>query len=273
MNRKRILTQRCLLLFLLLATLAGCSKDDSEPIQLYYAIYDDKSNPVEDNRVLLLFPASDKTQLIIFGGDGHYAISNSDETVANVTMESKHINITPLSTGNSAVTITDNSGGLYTLKIKVTYRELNLIIDKQDVIVIGNKLSETQKMEIQQKAALTFPVKVNGGFSFIYNNLDQQRGEVSIYKDKYGENGVQSTFEDKYTETASVGYRSFVIQIDEKKREFVLNRYYDAPMPRSGDMIVSIAFIEILTDQFKIDYPDVESVYTQQRLINLRMEY
>ncbi|MEG0693844.1 MAG: hypothetical protein RR444_12280, partial [Oscillospiraceae bacterium] len=250
----------------LLATLTGCSKDDdNKSIQLYYAIYDDKSDPVEGNRVSLLFPTSDKTQLIILGGDGDYAISNSDETVVNVTMESKHINITPLSTGSSTVKITDKSGGLYALNIDVLYQKLNLIIDKQDVIVIGDKLSEMQKAEIRQKAALTLPVKVNGGYSFIYN-LDQHKGEVSIYKDKYGENGVLSTFEEKYTETAGKGYRSFAIQIDGKKREFILNRYV-VPVSKS-DMIVPVAFIEIITEQFKADYPDVESVYTQQRLIN-----
>lgn len=272
MNRKRILAQWCLLISVLLVILTGCSKDDdNKPIQLHYDIYNDKPNPVEDNLVSLLFPASGKTQLIIFGGDGHYAISNSDETVVNVTMESMHINITPLSTGNSTITITDNSGGLYTLNIKVLYRKSNFIIDKQDVVVIGDKLSEAQKTEIQQKAALTLPVKVNGGFSFIYNLYPQKGGEVSIYKDKYGENGIQSTFEEKYTETESVGYRSFVIQIDGKKREFILNQYI-APKSKS-DMIVPVAFIEILTDLFKADYPDVESVYTQQRLVNLKMEY
>ena len=79
---------------LLVVFSTGCSKDDdNKPIQLHYAIYNDKPNPVEGNRVSLLFPASDKTQLIIFGGDGHYAISNSDETVVNVTLESMHINL------------------------------------------------------------------------------------------------------------------------------------------------------------------------------------
>lgn len=111
---------------LLVVFSTGCSKDDdNKPIQLHYTIYNDKPNSVEGNRVSLLFPASDKTQLIIFGGDGHYAISNSDETVVNVTLESMHINITPLSTGNSTITITDNSGGLYTLNIEVLYRKAN----------------------------------------------------------------------------------------------------------------------------------------------------
>ena len=31
-------------------------------------------------------------------------------------------------------------------------------------------------------------------------------------------------------------------------------------------MIVPIAFIEILTEQFKTEYPNIECVYTQQRI-------
>lgn len=85
-----------------------------------------------------------------------------------------------------------------------------------------------------------------------------------IFKEKISENGIESVFEEKYTETDSVGYRSFVIQIDGKEREFILNRY-DAPKSKS-DMIEPMAFIEILTNQFKTEYPNVQWVYTQQRI-------
>lgn len=257
----------CLLLLVSLTTLTGCSKDDAEPIQLYYAIYSDKANPVEGNRIQILFPASNKVQLLILGGDGDYAIHNSDDAVVAISVEGRNISITPLSTGSSAVTITDQSGGSYILNIEVSYRELNLIIEKQDVIVIGDKLSERQKLEIQHKASLFFPVKVKGGFSFVYD-LNAHEGHVLVYKDKYGENGLESVFEEKYTETASVGYRSYEFQIDGEKREFILNQYH-APVSKSS-MLVPMAFIEVLTDRFKADYPDVESVYTQQKLVYLQ---
>lgn len=264
MKTKNKLSLSILLMSLFVAFITGCSKnDDDKSIRLYYSIYDDKSNPVKDNRVSLLFPTSDKTQLIILGGDGHYTISNSDETVVNITMESKHINITPLSTGNSTIIITDNSGSLYTLNIEVRYLKSNLIIEQQDVIVIGDKLSETQKDEIQQKAALTLPVKIKGGFSFIYD-LGNLKGHVLVYKDKYGENGIECPFEEIYTEREGIKCRLFAIQIDGKKREFILNRYVTPT--RKSDMIIPIALIEILTNQFKADYPNVESVYTQQRI-------
>lgn len=267
MNVRINLMLWCLLVLVSLTTLSGCSKDNAEPIQLYYGIYNDKPNPVEGNRIQILFPASDKIQLLIFGGDGDYAIHNFDDAVVDVSFDSKSISITPLSTGSSTVTITDQTGGSYILNIEVSYRELNLIIEKQDVIVIGDKLSERQKLEIQHKASLFFPVKEMGGFSFVYD-LSAHEGHVLIYKEKYGEKGVESVFEEKYTETASVGYRSYEFQIDGEKREFILNQYH-APMSKSS-MIVPMAFIEVLTDRFKADYPDVESVYTQQKLVYLQ---
>lgn len=55
----------------------SCSKDNNEPIQLHYAIYDDKPNTVIGNQVAILFPISNKTQLEVSGDDGNFAINLS----------------------------------------------------------------------------------------------------------------------------------------------------------------------------------------------------
>lgn len=252
------------LIWIIVFILSSCSKSENDQITLYYSIINDKPNPIENNQINLLFPTSDRTQLIIMGGDGNYTVSNLDETVVNVTIESKHINITPLSTGNTTVTITDNSGGLYTLNINILYRKLNFIIDKQDVIVIGDRLSEAQKTDIQQKTILTFPVKVNGGFTFIYD-LGEHKGHALVYEDKYDVNGVETTFEEKYTQIESgERYHSFIIDIEGEKREFIVDRY--VTLMSKSDMFVPMALIEVLTERFKTEYPNVEWVYTQQRI-------
>lgn len=259
------------LIWIIIIMLSSCRKDSYEPIQLHYATYNDKPNPIENNQVNLLFPTSEMTQLVILGGDGHYAISNSDETIANVTLTNKLINISPLSTGNSTVTVTDNSGGLYTLNVKVHYSEQTWIIDKQDVVVIGDKLSEVQKAEIEQKAILTLPVKVNGGFRFVYNNSEEvNKGQVFIYNDKFGGEAIESVFELKQIKIEIDGFIQthpvYVITINGKQREFIVNKYV-APKSK-GDMTVPMSLNEDLTEQFKVDYPDAEMIYTQQRLIS-----
>lgn len=259
------------LIWIIIIMLSSCSKDSYEPIQLHYAIFNNKPNPIENNQVNLQLPTSNKTQLIVFGGDGHYSISNSNEAVVNVAMTNESIYITPLSIGNSTVTITDNSGGSCTLNVKVHYSEQTWIIDKQDVVVIGDKLSEVQKAEIEQKAILTLPVKVNGGFKFVYNNSEEvNKGQVFIYNDKFSGEAIESVFELKQFKIEINGFIQthpvYVITINGKQREFIVNKYV---APKStGDMIVPMSLNEDLTEQFKADYLDVESVYTQQRIIN-----
>lgn len=249
-------------ILLLLLFITSCNKEDIEPITLHY---------VENNSVDMVYPNTDNHSISIIGGDGKYSVSCNNVSVLEVELvqEKKMILLKSQSIGDAIVTITDESGNSYALHVKVHYSELKLIIDKQDVIVIGDKLSEEQKAEIQQKAILTLPVKVNGGFKFIYNNdKDLSKGQVFIYKDNYGGEAVESVFEYKRVEIEVNGgiqkYPVYVITINGKQREFIVNRYF-APKSK-GDMIVPMALNEDITEQFKTEYPDVEWVYTQQRI-------
>ena len=47
----------------------SCNKDDDDfqPIQLQYAILNDKPNPITNNQISLNFPSETKNELIIFG--------------------------------------------------------------------------------------------------------------------------------------------------------------------------------------------------------------
>lgn len=247
----------------------GCSEDSNDPIQLHYTIYNDNPNPVTDNQVAILFPTSDKTQLEISGGDGNFSVSNSDKTKLNVSIDRRFIDITPLSIGEAIIVITDKSGNSYILTVKVCYKEMNIKVEKQDVIVVGDKLSEAQKAEIRQKAILTLPVNVNGGFKLVYNEgREVNKGIAFIYKDNFESTPVESIFEFKQVEKNINGviqqYPVCVITINGKQREFIVNKYIT---PKSkADIMVPMAFNEDLTEQYKTEYPDVELVYTQQRI-------
>ena len=251
------------LIWIIVLIMSSCSKDSYEPIQLYYDIYNDKPNPIENNQISFLFPTFDNIKLVIMGGDGNYTVSNLDEAIVNVRMENKFIDITPLSIGSSIITVVDNSGNSYALNVKVHYREYNLIIDKLDVIVIGDKLSVEQREQIEQKAMGTIPIKPNGGSKFIYNSGDFDNGQVLIYKNSFDEKAIESTFEIRDIKDEERNYRSYIISINEEQRIFILNKYLAST---KGDIAVSMALIEVLTEQFKIDYPNIELVYTQQRI-------
>jgi hypothetical protein len=75
------------LIWIIVLIMSSCSKDSYEPIQLYYDIYNDKPNPIENNQISLLFPTFDNIKLVIMGGDGNYTVSNLDEAIVNVRME------------------------------------------------------------------------------------------------------------------------------------------------------------------------------------------
>lgn len=263
MKNQRVMKSINLLgILLLLLFITSCNKEDVEPITLHY---------VENNSIEMVYPNTDNHSISIKGGDGKYSASCNNVSVVEVELvqEKKMILLKPRSIGDAIVTITDESGNLYALNVKVHYSELNLIIDKQDVIVIGDKLSAIQKSEIEQKAIFTFPVKVSGGYKFIYNNdKDIDKGQVFIYRENYDINATESVFEIKQTEIDLNGvkqqYRTYVIVIDGTQREFVQTQYV-APNTKMS-VKIPMALCEVLTDQFKAEYPDVEFVYTQQRI-------
>lgn len=254
------------LIWVLVFIISGCSKNENDPIMLCYSIFNDKPNPVIGNQVKIEYPALEKTQLVIIGGDGSFTISNSDATKLKVDINDRLIDLTPLSTGEITLTINDQSKNSYILNVSISYIERQFSIDKQDVVVVGDKLSTEQKKQIELEATATIPIEVNGGYRFVYNNSeDRNKGQVFIYKNSFSDKAIESTFEIKYNQKEGYSYRSYIISIDGKQREFILNKYITTT---KSDMVVPIAFIEILTEQFKTEYPNIECVYTQQRIKN-----
>ncbi|MGV8134990.1 MAG: hypothetical protein AB2L20_07230 [Mangrovibacterium sp.] len=125
MNIKRLANRTKLFGILFLFTTcflcSSCDKDDDDfhPIQLQYAIFNDKANPVTNNQVTINFPDETKTELIIFGGDGEYSISNSDDTKLGISRIDGYLTLTPIAPGNVVVTISDGRNNSYSLKVEI----------------------------------------------------------------------------------------------------------------------------------------------------------
>lgn len=112
---------KLLFFLLLLATVIRCRKEDenNHPIELQYAVFNDKPNPVTNNQVTINFPAETKKELVIFGGDGTYSINNSDETKLGISKTEGYLILTPLAPGNVVVTISDGHNNSYSLKVQI----------------------------------------------------------------------------------------------------------------------------------------------------------
>ena len=160
------------LIWVLVFIISSCSKNKNEndPMTLCYSIFNDKPNPVIGNQVKIEYPALEKTQLVIIGGDGSFTISNSDATKLKVDINDRIIDLTPLSTGEITLTINDQSKNSYILNVSISYIERQFSIDKQDVVIVGDKLSTEQKKQIELEATETIPIEVNGGYRFVHNN-------------------------------------------------------------------------------------------------------
>ncbi len=99
----------------------SCDKgdDDFHPIELQYAIFNDKPNPVTNNQVTINFPDETKTELVILGGDGTYSISNSDDNKLSISRIDGCLTLTALAPGNAVVTVNDSRNNSYTLKVQI----------------------------------------------------------------------------------------------------------------------------------------------------------
>lgn len=165
----------------------SCDKEDSgEPLSLVNI----------ENNVTKLYYGS-KGGVTIIGGDGKYSFSSESPLLKAEMTYSNYILFEPLGVGDATVIIKDSSGSSYVLKIAIAYKSGSIIVAKLDATVIGDNMTVGDQRELKEKALATIPVKVGGGYKFIYTEeeLDGEKGIVLIYPDKYGDNGIKGTFE------------------------------------------------------------------------------
>lgn len=121
---KTIFNMLVILLLLVSSLLCvSCNDDDDDvqPIRLQYAMYGGKPNLVTNHQIIISFPTEAKTELVIFGGNGKYSISNSDDTKLSVTSNYRNesLELTALAPGNVVVTINDEHNNTYTLNVQI----------------------------------------------------------------------------------------------------------------------------------------------------------
>jgi hypothetical protein len=119
--KNRMKTFGILFLFATCFLCVSCNKDDDDlqPIELQYAVFNDKANPVTNNQVTISFPDETKAELVIFGGDGTYFINNSDDTKLSISSTDAYLKLTALKPGNVDVTINDRHNNSYILKVQI----------------------------------------------------------------------------------------------------------------------------------------------------------
>lgn len=240
---------------------------------LFYSCSDDKTNPPitlkdgEGTAISLVYPSDSEIgySFPIEGGDGKYSVkSNNNEIVTAEFISAIDLRLKAISLGEAIVTITDQSENQLILTINVDYQKENFVIKKHDIQVFGADLTENEKKTIAEKYLTQIPIKVGGGYTFIYSDAPNKKGKAIIYTDSYGNEGIETTLEFKEIENKIIPESTrwgYEITINDEKRTFVQGRYI--PSTRATDPI-PIALLEDITAKVQIEYPKAELVYTSQ---------
>ncbi|MBK5722689.1 pilus assembly protein N-terminal domain-containing protein [Dysgonomonas sp. Marseille-P4677] len=251
---------KILFIYLLSLCLFSCSDDDNvKPITLV-----DR----DETTISLYYPRATGYGFPLQGGDGNYSVkSNNDKVITAEMISPIDLSLTAVGIGETTVVITDNSQNMLVLNISVNYETHRFIVKQHDIRVFGGDLTENEKKEISENCLAEIPVKVNGGYEFIFTDVANNKGKAIIYTDSYGSKGIETTFEMKeikdkiIPESASWGYE---VIINNEKRTFVQGRYI--PSTKATEP-VTIALMEDITQNVQVEYPKAELVYTSQVIV------
>lgn len=235
----------------------SCDKEEEEPLSL---------DQIENHSIKLYYAS--KGGVTIMGGDGDYSFSCNSPLLKAEMTHRNYILFETLGIGDAVVTITDQSGHSYTLNITISYVTENIVVTQLEATVIGDNMTVAGQKELKEKALATIPVKINGGYRFVYTEKEEEeetKGIVTIYPEQFGNNGIEGTFERAIIkkEDGSYNYESYTLHYknveQEYNRTFILMAYKPV---RSEYLSAQLA--EDLKDQYITDYPNVEQVYTSQ---------
>ncbi|MEA4840736.1 MAG: hypothetical protein VB110_07010 [Bacteroidales bacterium] len=266
MNKKLNPIAWILLVLFSMFGMTSCDKDSGEPLSL---------NEIENNATKLYYGS--KGGVTIIGGDGKYSFSCESPLLKAEMTYSNYISFVPLGVGDATVTIKDSSGDSYILKVTIVYKVQKIVVSKLDATVIGDAMTVGEQKELKEKALATIPVKVGGGYKFVYTegeDLEQTKATVFIYPDKYGENGIEGTFERATVkdDDGNYSYTTFTMHYNGQIRTFVLTKYSQVVLKSTGDYYGQGQFAEDLKEQYKMAYPNVEQVYTSQVIGSVAVE-
>jgi len=256
-------------LFVLFSTfsLMSCDKDTEEPLALH---------DVENNSLELYYGA--KGGVTIVGGDGNYSFSTESPLVKAEMTHSNYVLFEALNVGDATVTITDQSGHSCVLKIHIGYYSMNIVVAKLDATVVGDNMTVGEQKELKEKALATIPVKVGGGYKFVYTgkvnssssaeDLNPPKNLVYIYPETYGKEPIEGTFEKntiyKEGDGQNFSYSTYTLHYNGLNRTLLFLEYKSTGAVARSVEYRTYQLAEDLKEQYKTDYPNVEEVYTSQ---------
>lgn len=254
------------ILFLFISTLSlvSCDKEKEDVLSI---------NEIDGNTLKMHYGS--KGGITILGGDGNYSFSCDSPLLKGEMTYKNYILFEPLGVGDATVTIKDQSGKSYILKVIISYETERITIAKLDATVIGDNMTVGAQKELKEKALATIPVKVGGSYKFVYTKLDNPEkfeGSIFIYPDKESNEVIEGTFAREIIkqEDGSYFYIAYHMHYKDSDRTFI-QTIYNEPTSKSVQYRL-YQFGEDLKEKFQSAYPNVEQVYTSQIIGEIKAE-
>ena len=231
----------------------------------FYSCTDNITIEDGETSLSLFYPSFDKIYTLK-GGDHNYSIKSNSEEVVVVEMSSKsEFNVKVIGLGETTIMVTDKSKNTLDIDVNVGYQTIMYPIGKLDITIMGD-LSEEEKKAISEKYLAKTPVKAKGGYKFVHSIAPYNKGIVTIYKDTYGNDGIETTFEFKSGNCTEPPY--YELLIDGEVRTF-RERISDPPnideMRFKNEMIpLTLSLVEDITEKVQLEYPNAKFVQTSQ---------
>lgn len=242
-----------LVMSLAMGSLFSCS--DNIEMGLFPVQEDGTSFVLTGNKVQLFYPsAKGRIEFLVTGLEADYIISTSDETVLSVGYASNGLYLVPLKLGKVVVTISDKAGREFKFDVENVYWKEEYIVEKNDIRIGGEILTEKEKEEITYKAKSIPPVEIGGGYQFIYTDEERTEGIVNMYPEGWD----KRYFSGNFTEKHFAGRNGIVYNLvfDDSQIEFSF--WQDESY---------FYFEQSLLPQFLDKYPDILYVDLKQTML------
>ena len=274
MKTGKILGILCISLFAISSI--SCTKDITKHLhftqnEIIGDIISENQIPLKTNNITAYYQSS--TTINIRGNKGECSAVSSNEEVADFTIydgDKKSITIYGHKPGNATITVKDAAGQTATLHVSVEYWEQNWEVEKYEVVVTGELLTEAEIKEIEKKALSSVPVKTGGGYRLVYTDYLNFKGDIYLYPEKRGDLSKKGAFEHVHNAYVD-GRTKLVVTVDDKTFEFMLS-YYDGNIGTTRAVVGPNhrgMLIENLTDKYKPEYNNLEKVTVHQIYKNI----
>jgi len=197
--------------------------------------------------------------LQVHGGKGNYSVKSNDENIVKVSISTHDIVITPISLGQTGITITDKDNNTLTIPVKVVTTLWGMDVQESYPFIKTEENAEVNEADIEEiKETVQSRLLPKGAaYKMEYTNIGS--GKLTVYPNPSSEKGaLEGTFE--YAEVS--GKYGLIFKYNGNTYKYIFSTAAGIAVgdERSVREVGPrrMYLIEDLTEEFKLAYPDLK---------------